>query len=137
MAKNSARDRAEDLLQNVGRMAREWLDAEEGLVQSLRDLVEERGFSPPEVRRRLDELLGRIKAAKVWERVTANDRVIALSDYRDEVEKRVEEVASQIIESLPLARKSEVSALQKQVKTLTRKVNELSKKLEIGPAEEA
>lgn len=135
---NNARDRAEDLLQNLQRKAREWLEAEEGLVHTVRDLVEERGLSAQDVQRRLDELLGRIRAAKVWERLSQNEKVVALSDYRGEVEKRVDEVTARVVQSLPVAKRAEVDELTKQVKSLNRKVSELARKvksLEAGQAE--
>ena len=125
----NARDRAEDLLHTLQSRAREWVDAEEGLVHTIRDLVDDKGLSSAEVKRRLEDLLGRIKANEFWERLTSNDKVVALTDYRDEVEKKVEEAVTRVLERFPLASKAEVTGLAKQVKSLNRKVNDLGRKL--------
>src|SRR5688572_6298998 len=100
---STARDRAEELLASLQKRARELLSAEEGLVRTVRDLVDNVGFSPDEVKKRLDELVGKIKANNVWERLKANDTLVALNDYRGEVERR----AQAMLQSLPVASKQE------------------------------
>src|SRR4051812_48080006 len=120
MAKmNTARDRAEEVLQTLQKRARELLDAEEGLVRAVKDLVEQNGFTPAEVKKKLEELVGRIKANKVWDRVAKSDAVVALGDYRGEVERRATESVQRLLHSLPVANKSDVVELEKQVRELT------------------
>jgi hypothetical protein len=131
MAKtNTARDRAEELLQTLQKRARDLLDAEEGLVKAVRDLIEQKGFTPAEVKKKLEELVGRIKANKLWDRVAKSDAIVALSDYRGEVERRATESVQKLLASLPVANKSEVAELEKQLRELTDKVKELAQKLD-------
>src|SRR5688500_16810553 len=101
---STARDRAEELLANLQKRAKDLLSAEEGLVRTVRDLVENYGLSPDEVKKRLEELVGRIKANGLWERIRQNETIVALSDYRGEVERR----AQALLQSLPVATKAEV-----------------------------
>jgi len=126
---NTARDRAEDLLQNLQKRARELLEAEEGVVQTVKDLVEEKGISAQDARRRLEEVMGRIRTAKVWERIKSDERVVALGDYRDELEKRAEEAVNGVLRSLPVATKADLNSLQDQIKSLNRKVGEMGRSL--------
>src|SRR5689334_17030724 len=96
---NTARDRAEELLASLQKKAKELLEVEEGLVKTVRALVEERGFSPAEVKKKLDELVGAIKSNKVWERVKLADAVVVLNDYRGELERRVEDTVKLFLAS--------------------------------------
>ena len=129
MKMQTARDRAEELWLNLQGKARTFLEAEEGLVATVRELLEAKVSSSTELRAQLDELLGKIRAHKVWEKVSKSSTVIALSDYREGVEHKVEEVTGRIIGSLQIASTSEVEELQKQLKSINRKVNELNRKL--------
>jgi polyhydroxyalkanoate synthesis regulator phasin len=123
---STARDRAEELLANLQKRARDFLSAEEGLVRTVRDMIDDAGWSPDEAKKRLEELVGRIKANNVWERLFNNDNlVVALNDYRGEVEKK----AKELLQSLPVASKAEVAELQAQVKKLEKQLAALSAKL--------
>ncbi len=127
---NTAKGRAEELLQNLQKKARELLEAEEGLVHTVRALVEERGFAPAEVKKKLDELVGALKANKVWERVKQSDAVVVLNDYRGEVERKVEESVQKLLANLPVATKADVTELSAQVNALSAKVVALAEKLQ-------
>ena len=85
----TAKTRAEELISNLQKRARGLIDSEAGVVTALRELVEERGMSRQEVRDALEEAVGRLKANELWEQVSASKTVVALSDYRGEVERRV------------------------------------------------
>ena len=130
MITTSARDRAEELLQNLQNRARELLDAEEGLAKTVGDLVEGNGVSVAGVRGRLEDLFGRMKGNKVWESIRNHDKVVALNDYRGEVERRFEDTFGSLIDTLPFATKSDLADLGKQLGSLNYKVNELAAKLE-------
>ncbi len=126
----AARDKAEELFLNLQKRAREMLDAEDGVVHSVKTLIEERGVSPHEAKKHLEDLLGRIKAAKVWDRIRNNDAIAVLSDYRDGVERVAEESVAKIVRSMQIATKSDVEALTKQVATLNKKLTAFGKKLD-------
>jgi polyhydroxyalkanoate synthesis regulator phasin len=126
----TARTRAEELLQNLQKRAKEFLDAEDGLVKTVRTLIDEKGLSPQETQKKLEELIGRIKATKVWDRVKTSDAMAALNDYRGEMQHRVEGSVQRMIQALSLASKAELDDLSKQVTALNKKVSELTKKVE-------
>ncbi len=126
----NARDRAEDLLQNLQTKARDWIEAEEGLVQTIGDLVEEKGLSPAETRHRLEDLVGRWKANKLWEPLSSKDKVSALGDYRDEIERRVEDTAARVVDSLPVASRNDLDALRRQIDRANRALEGLSRRVE-------
>jgi polyhydroxyalkanoate synthesis regulator phasin len=121
---STARDRAEELLANLQKRAKDLLSAEEGLVRTVRDLIENAGWTPEEVRKRLEELVGRIKANKVWERLNVSGKLVALGDYRDEVERR----AQQLLGNLPVVSKQEVQELSDRVASLEQKLEKLAAK---------
>ena len=125
MSMNTARDRAEELFGNLQKKARDLLDAEEGLTHTVRDMIEDAGLNPNEVRRRLEELVGRIKANKLWDRVS-NDTVIALGDYRDELERRV----GGIMGNLPVVPKQDFDDLVERVQSLELRLENLGELLE-------
>jgi polyhydroxyalkanoate synthesis regulator phasin len=125
---NTARNRAEDLLQNLQKRARDWVDAEEGLVQTLREAADS-GFSTAEAQKRLEAVLGRIRANTIWSRLRENERVVALSDYRGDVERRLEDAISSLVGTLPVASKNDLASMNKQIKALNRKVNDLARKV--------
>jgi len=129
MAITAAKDRAEEMWQNLQTRSRELLEAEEGLVKTIRDMVETRGFNSLEVRTALDEALGKIKAHKVWTRVTNAQAVVVLSDYRTDLETKADAAVSRFKASFQIASTSEVEALEKKLKSLNRKVNEVNRKV--------
>jgi len=124
---STAKDRAEELLHGLQKRAREFLAAEEGLAHAVRELIENKGLTPAEVRKRLETVVGRIKANKVWERIRTSDAVVALSDYRDEVEKRVEETVRRLLASLQIVTKNDLTALKAELNTLEKKFENLKK----------
>jgi len=126
----TAKTRAEELLHNLQKKARSYLEAEEGLIKTVRQVMEEKGLGPAETRKKLEELVGHIKANKIWDRVKTSDTMAAFTDYRDEMERRVEDTMHRLVDSFSLASKGDVQDLAKQVTALNKKVNELSKKVE-------
>lgn len=125
----TAKTRAEELISNLQKRARTLIDSEAGVVTALRELVEERGMSRQEVREALEEAVGRLKANELWEQVSSSKTVVALSDYRGEVKGRVEDSVKSVLGSLQIASSEDLQKVEKKVKSLTRKVNELSKQL--------
>lgn len=121
----TAKSRAEELLQNLRTRAREFVEAEEGLVASVRTILDDKGLAPNEVRKRLEEVLGRIRANKVY-----NDAASAISDYRGEFERRFDGSLHRIIDTLSLVSKDELHDVMKQVTELNLRVVELSNKLD-------
>jgi polyhydroxyalkanoate synthesis regulator phasin len=119
---STARDRAEELLSNLQKRAKDLLSAEEGLVRTVRDMIDNAGWSPDEVKKRLEEVVGRIKANGVWERLRSNETLVALSDYRGEVERRTRE----LLANLPVASKNDLSELAAKVAKLEKKVASLT-----------
>jgi polyhydroxyalkanoate synthesis regulator phasin len=126
----TAKNRAEELFQNLQKKAKDLLDAEEGVVKTVRALVEEKGLAPHEVQKKLEEVVGLIKANKVWDRVKQSDAFATLTDYRGEVERKVEDSVQRLMHALSLASRAELADLTKQVTALNKKVNDLSKKLD-------
>jgi polyhydroxyalkanoate synthesis regulator phasin len=126
----TARTRAEELLQNLQKKAKDLIEAEDGVVKTVRALVEEKGLAPHEVQKKLEELVGRIKANKVWDRVKASNTLATFNDYRGEMQHKMDDTVQRIMHSLSVASTNEVADLTKQVTALNRKVNELTKKLD-------
>ncbi len=126
----TARNRAEELLQNLQKRAKDLLEAEDGVAKTVRALMEERGLAPTEVQKKLEEVVGRIKAAKIWDRMKSADALAFLNDYRDEMERKVEETMHRLIHALSLVSKSELADLAREVATLSERVDALSKKSE-------
>jgi len=135
MAINAAKDRADQVWQKLQTRAREFIEAEEGLVASVRELLEDKGISQAEITKKLEEFLGKVKANKVWEKVSGSNAVVALSDYREEFEKKAEDTRLKVMSTLQVASASDVEALQKQLKSLNRKVNEVNRKVKAFSAE--
>ena len=125
----TAKNRAEELISNLQKRARGLIDSEAGLVNTVRELIEERGMSRQEVLDALEEAVGRLKANELWEQVSSSKTVVALSDYRGEVERRVEDSVKGVLGSLQIASSEDLAKVEKKVKSLTRKVNDLSKQL--------
>ena len=126
---NTAKDRAEEVWQNLQKRARDLLEAEEGLVATVRELIEDKGLTPAEVRKQLEDVLGRIKTAKIWNRLTGSNAVVALNDYRDEVEKKVEDTVRRLLGTFQIATKADLDALEKKFSSVNRKVNEINRKV--------
>jgi polyhydroxyalkanoate synthesis regulator phasin len=124
---NKARDRAEELFHSLQKRARELMEAEDGLAKTVRDLIEERGLAPVEVKKRLDDMMGRIKANSLWDRVRKLDAVSALSDARGEVERRVEETVQRLVNNLPIVTRNDLKELESEIASLKRKVDTLKK----------
>ncbi|MBI5507847.1 MAG: hypothetical protein HY903_03730 [Deltaproteobacteria bacterium] len=124
---NKARERAEELFHSLQKKAREMMDAEDGVAQTVRHLIEDRGLAPAEVKKRLDEMLGRMKANNLWDRVRHSDTVSALNDAKGEVERRVEVTVQRVIGNLPIVTKSDLKDLEAQVASLRKKVDGLKK----------
>lgn len=125
----TAKNRAEELISNLQKRARGLIDSEAGLVNTVRELIEERGMNRQEVLEALEEAVGRLKANELWEQVSSSKTVVALSDYRGEVERRVEDSVKGVLGSLQIASSEDLAKVEKKVKSLTRKVNDLSKQL--------
>ena len=126
----TARDRAEEVLHNLHKKARDLLDAEEGVVKTARKLMEEHGLSPAEVKKRLEEAVGGLKANKVWSRIKSSEAVTTLADYRGEVERYAEESLARLAKSLPLATKEDLKALSLQVAAVSKRVGILARRLD-------
>ena len=123
----TARDRAEELVHNLQTRVKDFLAAEDGLVKAARDLIEQRGLAPADVRKRLDELMGRIRASKVWEQIHGDQAIETLNGYRDEAQRRVEGAVQKLASSFQIATKGDFKKVGDEIRTLTRKVEELSK----------
>ena len=124
---NKARDRAEDLFHSLQKRAREFMDAEDGLAKTVRDLIDDNGLAPTEVKKRLEDMMGRIKANNLWERVRKSDAVTALTDARGEVERRVEETVRRLMTNLPIVTRNDLKELEAEIASLKRKVDSLKK----------
>ena len=109
--------------------ARDLLEAEEGVVATVRELVDERGLKPADVKETLDEAMGRIKSNELWDKITNSSTVAALSDYLDDLERRVEAVVERLLGTFNIATRAELEDIEKKYKSLNRKVNELNRKL--------
>ena len=124
-----ALERAEELFQTLQARARDLLEAEEGVVATVRELVDERGLKPADVKQKLDEAVGRIKSNELWDKITNSSTVAVLSDYRDDLERRVEAVVERLLGTFNIATRADLEDLEKKYKSLNRKVNELNRKV--------
>ena len=129
MTKQTARNKAEEAWTSLQQKAREFIEAEQGLVASAKELIDENGLSPKDVNKMLEDVLGRIKGNRVWDTLSTNSAVATLSDYRTDLEQKVEQVATRIFSSLQIATTADLAAVEKKVKSLNRKTNELNRKL--------
>jgi polyhydroxyalkanoate synthesis regulator phasin len=124
---NKARDRAEELFHSLQKRARELMDAEDGLAKTVRDLIEDKGLAPVEVKKRLDDMMGRIKANNLWDRVRKIDAKTAFTDARGEVERRIEETVQRLVNNLPIVTRNDLKELESEIASLKRKVDSLKK----------
>src|SRR5689334_15859670 len=124
MDMTNARERAEELLQNLQKRARELLDSDNGLAKSVRTLIDEKGMNPAEARRRLDDTLARLKANPMVQKLNLG-----------EIERVAGSSFQRLIDTLPVASKADLEDIGKQVKVLHRKVNDLAKKMNHTEAE--
>ena len=129
MAIATAKHRADRAWSSLQTHVRDFIAAEEGLGSFLRELLEERGLNQVEIDKQFEGLVSRLKAHKLWERFGESSSVVALSDYRDGLEKKAVEARLKILNSMQVVSVTDFEALQKQVKSLNRKVNELSRKV--------
>ncbi len=113
-----AKDKADDMLQVLQKKARDFLTAEEHLVEAAKALLEEKKWSSQDLRKRLEEGLGRFKANSVLERLRQWDSVVVLGDYKEGIEKRVETTVHSILESLQIASKADIAALSQEIAAL-------------------
>lgn len=123
----TARDRAEELLHSLQKRAREIVDAEDGLIKTARDLVEQ-GIAPQDVKKRLEELMEFIKTNRIVDGIKNNETVVALNDYRGEIERKADEHLQKFLGSLQIASRTDIAELQQQIKELNKKVSGLAKK---------
>ena len=131
----TAKTRAEELIGSLQKRARGLIDSEAGVVTTLRELVDERGITKQEVQDVLEDAVGRLKANELWNQVSGSKTVVALSDYRGEVERKVEDSVKTVLASLQIATSDDLVSVEKKVKSLTRKVNDLSKQVKTLSAE--
>jgi polyhydroxyalkanoate synthesis regulator phasin len=124
---NTARDRAEELLHNLQKRAKEMLEAEDGVVKTVRDLIEDKGLAPADVKKRLEEVVGKLNANSMWDKIRTSDAVVALSDYRDELENRVEDSVQRLLGGLQIVTKSDLKDLESDLAALRKKVDSLKK----------
>ncbi len=125
----TAKDRAEELLHKLQKRAKELLEAQDGVVQTVRDLVEDKGLAPAEVKKRLEDVLGKLAANSLWERLRTSDAVVALSDYRDEIERRVEDKVHKLLGNLQLVTKADLRELEGEVASLKKKLENIKKQV--------
>jgi hypothetical protein len=122
----AAKDKTEEVLQVLQKKAREFLAAEEGLVEAARELLEDKKWNTQEIKKRLEEGFGRLKAHTLWERLRQLDSVVVLGDYKDGFEKRVEDTVHAILNSLQIANKGELAALSREVSVLRDRLEKLT-----------
>jgi polyhydroxyalkanoate synthesis regulator phasin len=126
---STARDRAEDMLHKLQKRAKELMEAQDGVVQTVRDLIEDKGLAPAEVRKRLEDVVGKLAANSLWERLRTSDAVVALSDYRDEIERRVEDKVQKLLSNLQLVTRADLRELEGEVASLRKKLDTLKKQV--------
>lgn len=117
------RERAELLLSGLQKHARELLAAQEGLVRTVRHLVEERGLAPSDVKKRLEDVLGRVQTATLWSRLKGLDASTAFNEAKDGVERRMEDTVQRFIDNLPVASKTDLKAIEGELNALKRRVD--------------
>ena len=135
MAITAAKDRAEVVWQKFQTQTSEFFTGEEGFVSTLRERVESND-KVKEARANLNKVAEQVQGHKVWQKVsTASATVASLSEYRESLEKKADETVLRVKGALQIASTSDVEALQKQYKSLNRKVNEVNRKVKAIAAE--
>jgi len=86
-------------------------------------LVEERGLAPHDVKKRLEDVLGRVQTANLWEKLKGLDAQAALMDAKDGVERRMEDTVQRFIDNLPVATKTDLKAIESELNALKRRVD--------------
>ena len=125
----NARTRAEEMLQTLQPRARELLDAEEGVAKTVRDLVEQSGLPVADVRRHLEDLIGRLGAYKILERVRGADATVIWNDTVGGLEKRVDTSIHWLLSNLQIATTDDVQRMRHDVETLRTRLDGLDEKL--------
>lgn len=129
MAITAAKDRAEVVWQKFQTQTSEFFTGEEGFVSTLRQRVEDND-KVKEARANLNKVVEQVQGNKVWQKVsTTPANVASLSEYREGLEKKADETATRVKGALQIASTADVEALQKQFKSLNRKVNEVNRKV--------
>lgn len=126
MSVQQAKSRAEEWLSQLQKRARELLDAEEGFLNTLRQLLEDGGMQASDVRAHLEKWLGRLAARRIWERVTHSDTVVALHDYRGTLERKVDQNLRGVLNGLKIASTEDVEELERQIQALHQKLTQLA-----------
>ena len=128
LSATQARDRAEEMVQLMQKRARDLLDAEDGLARTARDLIEQKGLAPAEVRRNLEELVGRIRATKVLERIRNTEPQEIWTDTVEGLERRVDSSVQWLMSTLQLATAEEMKSLHRDIKSLRERIEVLENK---------
>ena len=135
MAITAAKDRAEVVWQKFQTQTSEFFTGEEGFVSTLRERVESND-KVKEARANLNKVAEQVQGNKVWQKVsTASATVASLSEYRESLEKKADETVLRVKGALQIASTSDVEALQKQYKSLNRKVHQVNRKVKAIAAE--
>lgn len=136
----STKDKAEEMLSSLQRRAKEWLDAEEGLIHTIRDAIETNAITPTELRSKLDTLLGQLKSRGILEYFGNSAVPLAaegggeaaprglqssIQQYRSDLEQRAESSMRRLLTSLQVATKNDVDTLSEQIQALTHKLGDL------------
>jgi len=129
MAITAAKDRAEVVWQKFQTQTSEFFTGEEGFVSTLRQRVEGND-KVKEARANLNKVVEQVQGNKVWQKVSTTPATVAsLGEYREGLEKKADETALRVKGALQIASTADVEALQKQFKSLNRKVNEVNRKV--------
>jgi polyhydroxyalkanoate synthesis regulator phasin len=75
----------------------------------------------------VQDVIGNLRANHLWERVRTSDPVVALWDYRDELERRVEQSVTRVLGSLQIVTRSDLESLEQELTSLRRRVDKLSR----------
>jgi hypothetical protein len=122
---NQAKDRAEELLQNLKKGARNLIDAES--VKNVRAKIEAKldaqGLNPAEARKRFDDAVSQL-------RLRTGEAKGKLSDYRAQIERRAEESFQRIFDSAQKVAKSEFDGVSSKVKSISKRFGKMGKKPE-------
>jgi polyhydroxyalkanoate synthesis regulator phasin len=112
---NGARERAEELLQNLHKRARDLWESD--TAHSVRSLIDDNAAAH-QARRHFDATVEKVKASPLGHYLNPH-----------EIEKLAQTSWHRFLEILPVATKTELAEVGKQVKSLNKKISELSKKM--------